>query len=106
VKVDAVEQRPRNACLIVRGAARRSAAGERGIAQMAAAAGVHRRDQLDPRRKGHMGIGTSDADAPGLERLAKRIEDRALKFRKLVEEQHAEVREADLAGADTKAAAD
>ena len=73
---------------------------------MAAAARVHRRDQLDPRREGHVGVGAGDADAPGLERLAERIEHRALKFRQLIEEQHAKMREADLAGADAQAAAD
>ena len=106
MKVDAVEQRARHARLIIGGAARRAAAGERGIAEMAAAARVHRRDQLDPRREGHVGVGAGDADAAGLERLAKRIEHRALEFGKLVEEQDAEVREADLARADAQAAAD
>ena len=96
---------PENLGLIIGGAARRAAAGERRIAEMATAARVHRRDQLDPRREGHMGIGARHADASGLERLAQRIEDRALEFRKLVEEQHAEVREADLARANAQPAA-
>jgi len=39
VKVDAVEERPGHLRLIIGGAARRAAAGERGIAEMAAAAG-------------------------------------------------------------------
>ena len=105
-KIDAVEQRAGDPRLIIGGAARRAAAGERGIAEVAAAARVHRRDQLDPRRKGHVGVGAGDADASGLERLAQRIEHRALEFRQLVEEQDAEVREADLARADAQAAAD
>jgi hypothetical protein len=63
VQVDAVEQRPRHLGLIIGGAARRAAAGQRRIAEMAAAARVHRRDQLDPRREGDVGVGAGDADA-------------------------------------------
>src|SRR5436190_24254290 len=73
---------------------------------MAATARVHRRDQLDPRRKGHMGVGTRHADVPGLERLAQRIEDWALEFGQLVEEQNAQMREAALAGPDLQPASD
>ena len=51
MKVDAVEQRTGHARLVIGGAARRAAARERGIAEMAAAARVHRRDQLDARRE-------------------------------------------------------
>ena len=76
MKVDPVEQRARHLGLIIGGAARRPAARQRGIAEMAAAARVHRRDQLDPRREGDMRVGAGDADAAGLERLAQRIEHR------------------------------
>ena len=106
MEVDAVEQRSRHPRLIIGGAARRPAAGQRRIAQMAAAARVHRRDQLDPRREGDMGVGAGDADAAGLERLAQRIEHRPLEFGQLVEEQHAQMREADLARAHPQPAAD
>ena len=99
MEVDAVEQRPGDLGLIVGGAARRAAAGERRIAEMAAAARVHRRDQLHPRRKGDVGVGAGDVDLAGLERLAQRIEHRALEFGQFVEEQHAEMGEADLARA-------
>ena len=80
MKIDAVEQRARDPRLIIGGAARRPAARERGIAEMAAAARVHRRDQLHARRKGHVGVGARDADRAGLERLPERIEHRALEF--------------------------
>ena len=72
---------PRDLALVVGGAARRAAAGERGIAEMAAAARVHRRDELDARREGDMGVGAGDVDFAGLERLAQRIEHRALELR-------------------------
>ena len=97
VQVDPVEQRPRHLCLIIRSAARRACAGKARIPQMSASARVHRGDQLDAGWKRDVRIGACDADRPGLERLAQRIEHRALKFRELVEEQHAEMREADLA---------
>ncbi len=53
-----------------------------------------------------MRIGARDADLAGLERLAQRIEHRALEFGELVEEQDAEMREADLARLDLQPAAD
>ena len=56
--------------------------------------------------KGDMGIGARDADRAGLERLAQRIEHRALEFGQFVEEQHAEMREADLARPHLQPAAD
>src|SRR5205085_2276581 len=52
------------------------------------------------------GVGPGDADASGFQRLAKGIKDRPLEFGKLIEEQHAEVRHADLARSNAKAAAD
>ena len=71
MQVDAVEQRARHLGLIIGGAARRPAAGQRRIAEMSAAARVHRRDQLDPRREGYMAVGAGDADAAGFERLTQ-----------------------------------
>jgi hypothetical protein len=73
---------------------------------MTAAARVHRGDELDPSGKCHVSVGASYADIAGLERLPKRIEHRALEFGKLIEEQHAEVRETDLSGSHLKAAPD
>ena len=73
---------------------------------MAAAAWVHGRDQLEPRRIGDVRLGARDGDPAGLQRLAQRLEDRAAEFRQLVEEQHAQMRERDLAGPRLAAAAD
>jgi hypothetical protein len=53
-----------------------------------------------------MRIGARDADLAGLERLAQRIEHPALEFGQFVEEQHAEMREADLARPHAQPAAD
>src|SRR3546814_11301477 len=78
----------------------------RRVAKVAAAARVHRHDQLHPRRKGDMGIGPRDADLARLQRLAQAVEYAALELGQLVEEQHAEMREADLARPHPDAAAD
>src|SRR3546814_14584262 len=87
MKVDPIEQRSRQLRLIIGGAARRTAARERGVAEMAAAARVHRRDELDARGEGDVGVGARDADLARLERLAQRIEHPALEFGKLSQEQ-------------------
>ena len=51
-------------------------------------------------------VGARDHDLAGLDRLPQRIQDLRLKFGKLVEKEHAEMRERNLAGARTQAAAD
>ena len=53
-----------------------------------------------------MGIGPGDHGAAGLDRLAQGIQDAALEFRQFIEEQHAAMGEADLAGLCPHAAAD
>lgn len=73
---------------------------------MAAAAGVHGGDELHAGRIADMGGGAGDRDGACFERLAERIEDSALELGKLVEEQHAEMGEADFAGPRFGAAAD
>jgi hypothetical protein len=105
MKVDPVEQGAGNARLVVGGAFGRAAASQRWIAQMAAAARVHRRDQLDPRGERDVGIGSRDRHFAGFERLAQRIERAALEFGQFVEEQHAQMREAHLAGPHAQAPA-
>lgn len=106
VQVDAVEERPGELGLIIRRAARRAGAGERGVAEVPAAAWVHRGDQLHARGVGDMKRGARDADFAGFERLTQRIECLALELRQFIEEQHAEMREADLTGPRLRAAAD
>ena len=105
-KIDAVQQRPGDPRLIIGGAARGAAAGERGIAEMPATARVHCRHQLHPRRKRHMGVGAGHADIAGFERLPKRIQNGALEFGQLVEEQDTKVSKADLPRPNAKPATD
>src|SRR3546814_2411326 len=83
--------------LIIRREPWRARAGERGVAQMPAPARVHRRDQLHARGEGDVRIGARDTDHAGLQRLAQRIERAALEFGQFVEEQHPQMRQADLA---------
>ena len=54
--VNAVQQRTREPRLIIRGAFWRPPAGLSRVGQVPAAAGVHRRDQLEPRWIAHMRI--------------------------------------------------
>ena len=76
-EIDAVEQRPREPRLILPDTTRDglAAATETRIERMAAAAGVHRRDKLKPRRIDDPMIGAGDGDLAGFERLAQRVEN-------------------------------
>ena len=58
------------------------------------------------RGKDRRARGAGNRDAPVLQRLAQHLEHPAIELRHLVEEQHAVVRERDLAGARNRAAAD
>ena len=81
MQIDPVEHRPGHARLVIGGAARRARTGERRIAEMAAAARIHSRDQLNARGKADMRIGARDIDLAGFERLPERIEHGPLEFR-------------------------
>ena len=98
MQVDPVEHRAADLALVVGGAPGRAAAGKRGIAQVAAAARVHRRDQLHARREGDMRIGARDVDLARLQRLAQAVENGPLELGQFVEEQDSQMREGDLAG--------
>jgi hypothetical protein len=79
--VDAVEQGSGNARLVIAGAFGGAAAAQRRIAEIAAAARVHRRHQLEARRMAHMGIGARHHRLAGLDRLAQAVQHAALKLR-------------------------
>ena len=106
MEIDAIEQRPRHARLVIGRALGGSAAGKSRIAQMAAPARVHCCDQLHTRREGDVRICPGNADIAGFERLPKRIQHGALEFRQLVEEQDPKVGKADLSRPNSKPAAD
>jgi len=104
MEIDAIEERPRDSSLVIDRAFRRPRARPRGVPQIAAAAWVHRRHQLHPCWIADVRRRPCHHHRPGFEWLAQRIEDAALKFGQLVEEQDAEMGEADFAGPGTRAA--
>ena len=73
---------------------------------MAAAARVHRRDQLKARRIGDVPLGAGDADAAGLERLAERFERGAVELGEFIQEEDPLMRERNLARPGARPAAD
>ena len=91
-QVDAVQQRPADATHVALRLARRAAAGAHRIAVPATAAGVHGRDELQPRRVAHRTVGPHDLHGAVLERLAQRVEHVAVELGQLVEEQDAVMR--------------
>ena len=108
MEIDAVEQRTRKPRLILRDAARigLAVAGEARVRRMAAAAGIHRRDELKSRRIDDAMIGAGDGDLAGLDRLAQAVQNLGLEFRQLIEKQDAMMGERNLARPRPRAAAD
>ena len=96
-EVEAVEQRSRELVPERGEPLRRARALGRRIAARAARTEVHRRDELEPRREDGPPADARDADDAVLERLAQRLERGPLELGELVEQQHAAMREADLA---------
>src|SRR5438046_2159437 len=92
VEIDAVEERPRHARAVAVDERRRAAAGAGAVAEVAAGARVHRRDQLKGGGEEDRARPARDADAPLLERLAERLEDVPPALRGLVPEEDALVR--------------
>src|SRR3954451_11798128 len=101
-----VDQSAGGSCLVILVAARGTAAGAARLGQPAAAARVHRRDELYPRWIGDVAVGAGNADPPGFQRLAQGFERAAVEFRQFVEEQNTIMRQRDLARASAQAAAD
>jgi len=81
MEIDAVEERAPDLRLVLLRAFWRAPAGERGVVQMPAAAGIHRRHQLHPRRICNMRVDARHRGAAALERLAERLEALALELR-------------------------
>ncbi len=107
-QIEAVEQRPRQPRLILGDAARigAAAAGVAGFVGVAAAARVHRRDQLEAGGIDDAMVGAGDRHFAGLERLAQAVERLRVELGQFVEKQHAVMGERDLARPGVDAAAD
>ena len=104
-QIHAVEQRAGELGLVILAAAWRAAAFARAIAEIAAAARIHRRHQLEARRVGDVRAGAGDGGLPALQRLAQGLQRGAGEFGPFIHEQHAAMGERDLAGAGAVAAA-
>src|SRR3546814_584008 len=78
VQVDAVEQRAGELVAIALDLVRRAAAAPVGITEVATGAGIHRRHQLETRRKTHLVAGPSDDDMPRLQWLTQDLEHLAV----------------------------
>ena len=76
------------------------------VAEPAARAWIHRRDELEARGERTLPRGAGDVDRAGLERLAQHFENAPVPFRQLVEEEHAVMGERYLSGTRIAAAAD
>ncbi len=75
-----------------------AAAGLCRIAQITAAAGIHGRHKLEPRRIAHMRIGPRHHRLAGFNRLAQTVQRPALEFRQLVQKQNAQMRQRHFTG--------
>jgi hypothetical protein len=107
-EIKSVEERPGEAAKVLRDAALvgRPAAGEARFVGRAAAARVHRRDQLESRRIDDAVVGARDRHFAGLNRLAQAVQHLGLELRQFVEEEHAVVGEGNLAGPGVDSASD
>ena len=105
-QVDTVEQRTAEARAVLAQTVRRAGALLAPVAQVAARARVHGRDEHDAGRERDRGQTPADRHLAVLQRLPQAFEGGETELRKLVEEQHAEMSETDLSGARGAAAAD
>ena len=104
--VDAVEHGAADAIVAARDRRRRAGAAARGITVPAAGAGVGASDEHEVCREDQRAGAAGDGDDLVFERLAEHFEHACAELRQLVEEEHAAVRERDLAGAGPVATAD
>ena len=105
-EVEPVEQRARELLPVCGEPLRRARALDGGIATSAARAHVHRPDELEPRREHRVPADARDRDERRPRAAAAATRARARELRQLVHEQHASVRERDLARTRARAAAD
>lgn len=106
VEVDAVEERTADAGAVALDLRRRAAALVAGVAEVAAGARIHGRDEHKAARQGDLAGATRDGDVAVFEGLAKDLQGAAFELGEFVEEEHAVVGEGDFAGAGDGAAAE
>jgi hypothetical protein len=106
LQVDAVEQRTGDSRPVSGDLIRRAAALVTALAEKAARARVHRRDELEACRETCLSCCPGNVDLPRFERLAQHFEHASIPLRWFVEEKHAVVGKRNLAGSGIAAAAD
>ena len=106
MQVDAVEQGPGNLRPVLLDLERTARAAVPAVAEVPAGTRVHGRDEQEPAREDETACGAADGHLAVFERLAQDFERGAFELRQFVEEEHAVVREADLARLGIGAAAD
>lgn len=104
-EIHAVQQRAGEFGLVILAAARRTAAGAGGIVEIAAAAGVHGTHELEAGGVGDVRGGTAHGGVAGFHGLAQSFQRGPGEFWHLIQEQHAAMRERDLARLGAVAAA-
>jgi hypothetical protein len=104
-QIDAIEQRTGEPPAIARHLQAAAAAAARGVPEVAAGAGVHGGHQAEGGRQPGSVADARQLEVPDFEGLAQGFEDLALPFGQLVQEQHAAMGQADLAGHQRRAAA-
>ena len=97
---------PETRAAVARDPVGRAVAAPARVAEPAAGARIHRRDELELRRESALPRRARDVDDARLERLAQHLQHAPIPFRQLVQKQHAVMRERDLAGPRIAAAAD
>ena len=81
VQVDAVQQRAGEFVAVALHHVWRTAAAAAGFAKISTGAGIHRRHQLETRRKAYSVAGARNHDVPGLQRLSQDLQYPAVEFR-------------------------
>ena len=89
LQVEPIQKRAAEPSLVARHLIGRATAGAQRVAQMAAWAGIHRRDQLETGREQGLTRGARDQDLAALHRLAQGFQRRAVELGQFVEKQHA-----------------
>ncbi len=105
-EVEAIEERPRDALAVRLHALGRAGAIACPTPAAATRAEVHRGHEPEPGREARPAPNAGDRHLAVLERLPQRLEQRPGELRQLVEQQHAAMGEADLAGAGRHSASD
>ena len=96
-EIEAVEERARQLVAVAVELLGRAGTGRPRVAAPAARAQVHRPDEREAGRVEPAAAHAGDRDRPVLDRLAKRLENRARELGKLVEHEHAAMGERHLA---------